>query len=307
MTLYQDVTQVNEITYTVPPLSSIREPRVYLGSLIAKAVYCAQKTVDSSFDLNSFHSYFVKNLDTSQPYRFAVEKTRNGRNFAFRSVRLIQKDKNLHNEDVYYHFEFTFKKRAVQPSLKFTQVNVPVVPQPERLRSFESILEDLPRFGFNKFQAILPVFSELLKNFEIIPCNNIEFVAGPQREVLKQHFWFKYKGTESKTNFIHQLILTYVSDIGLTYSKTSDQVNTFRLLGSLDHSGWIHDVNFTTDDYLLWEGECIMYTLGRAVTHNRIWTRSGELVASITQEAVTEGVRSLNIGPNKSSENRPKI
>ncbi|CAD5211910.1 unnamed protein product [Bursaphelenchus xylophilus] len=306
---WKNIEQIDDVTFRAPAISTTEDPRVYLGNLLAKAAFCAHRTVDSGFDLNSLHSYFVKSLNTKLPLKIIVEKTRSGRNFSFRSAQIIQKDKNFQNEEVHYHFEFTFKKRTGKGSLKFTQVNVPVVPQPERLRTFEQVLEDLPRLRFNKIQAVVPVFPEIFKNYEIIPCNGVEFVAGPQREALKQHFWFRFKGNlAERSSFIDQLILAYISDIGLTYSKTNGNIDTYRLLGSLDHSGWIHDIKFNTNDFLLWEGECTMHSLGRAVTHNRIWTRGGELIASFTQEAITEGVKPLNIKEAaRAAENRPKI
>lgn len=106
-----------------------------------------------------FNSFLQKTLGSGKiPIIFNVNRIRDGRNFVFRSVQLIQE------EEVIYHCEFTFRKvstnfvvigfkpnnfqRPKQTDLKITQVRFPSVPEPERLQTVEELREEYQKQGY---------------------------------------------------------------------------------------------------------------------------------------------------------------
>ncbi|KAI6183016.1 hypothetical protein M3Y97_00442700 [Aphelenchoides bicaudatus] len=267
--------------------------RFYAGHLISQAMFCAYQTIPRGFDINSFHSYFVKSGSDKTPMIFKVKRIRDGRNFVFRSVQLLQKD------EIIFHCEFTFRKvillkRPEKSDLKITQIRFPSVPQPERLQTVEQLREEFQRQGYgSKHESHGVVFKELLRNIEIRPCNGMEYVLGPQKPTLKQNIWVRYK-TENSTedpNF-HCLAVAYLSDIGLAFTGAMPFPKTaFRVLSSMDHSGWLHEAKFDPTEYMLFEQECLMNTSGKCLIHGRLWSRNGELITSFSQEALVETIK----------------
>lgn len=54
---------------------------------------------------------------------------------------------------------------------------------------------------------------------------------------------------------------------------------------SLDHSMWFHDLSdFRADDWNLFEIRCVSAGDSRALTFLKVWTRTGKLVLSCSQE-----------------------
>jgi acyl-CoA thioesterase-2 len=60
--------------------------RVYGGQVVAQALRAAALTVDDSHRVHSIHGYFIRAGTVSEPIRFEVDRTRNGRSFSTRRV-----------------------------------------------------------------------------------------------------------------------------------------------------------------------------------------------------------------------------
>lgn len=44
---------------------------------------------------------------------------------------------------------------------------------------------------------------------------------------------------------------------------------------------------------MLFEQECLMHTNGKSLVHGRLWTKTGELIASFSQEGVVEKIEPI--------------
>lgn len=60
--------------------------RLFGGQVLAQALRAALHTVDPAFSPHSLHAYFIRGGTHVEPVRFEVERLRNGRSFAARSV-----------------------------------------------------------------------------------------------------------------------------------------------------------------------------------------------------------------------------
>jgi acyl-CoA thioesterase-2 len=63
---------------------------LYGGQIVAQALRAAAHTVDERFRVHSLHAYFIRRGDDTEPIRFEVDRTRNGRSFATRRVEARQ-------------------------------------------------------------------------------------------------------------------------------------------------------------------------------------------------------------------------
>jgi acyl-CoA thioesterase-2 len=59
---------------------------LYGGQIVAQALRAACATVEPQFRVHSLHAYFIRRGDHEEPIRFEVDRIRNGRSFATRSV-----------------------------------------------------------------------------------------------------------------------------------------------------------------------------------------------------------------------------
>jgi acyl-CoA thioesterase len=66
---------------------------VFGGQVIAQSLVAAGKTISSPLGLHSQHCYFVLPALASPPIEFHVERLRDGRSYATRLVRAVQRDK----------------------------------------------------------------------------------------------------------------------------------------------------------------------------------------------------------------------
>ncbi|KAI6202684.1 hypothetical protein M3Y94_00469100 [Aphelenchoides besseyi] len=288
---WTDITSIGDDSFVSENVSRVRDGRFYGGYLIAQALYCAYQTIPTDFDINSFHSYFVKSGVDNQPIRFKVRRIRDGRNFIFRSVQLLQ-------TELIYHCEFTFRKRPDKPDLKITQAQFPNVPTPDRVANVNELQDEFRRRGYKSHDDHGVVFPEILRDLEVCPCNGMEYLIGPQRPTLKQNIWVRYRPqlNERGDNRVQAcLAIAFMSDIGLTFTGGLPFHVAFRNISSNDHSGWMHDLNFNPNEFMLFEQECLMHSRGNSLVHGRLWTQNGELIASFSQEAAIEQVRALEL------------
>jgi acyl-CoA thioesterase-2 len=63
---------------------------LYGGQIVAQALHAASATVDPSQRVHSLHAYFIRRGDHSEPVRYEVTRTRNGRSFTTRHVEARQ-------------------------------------------------------------------------------------------------------------------------------------------------------------------------------------------------------------------------
>ena len=63
---------------------------LYGGQIVAQALGAAAATVDPAYRVHSLHAYFIRRGDHSEPVRYEVARTRNGRSFCTRTVEARQ-------------------------------------------------------------------------------------------------------------------------------------------------------------------------------------------------------------------------
>jgi acyl-CoA thioesterase-2 len=104
-----------------------------------------------------------------------------------------------------------------------------------------------------------------------------------------KHVWFRADGEVPEDSQVHRYVLAYASDFHLISTALMPHgVSAFQpdlQVASLDHALWFHG-DLRVNDWLLYTMESPWAGNARGLSHGRIFTRDGRLVASVTQEGL---------------------
>ncbi|KAH7711915.1 Protein Y87G2A.2 [Aphelenchoides avenae] len=259
--------------------------RTFGGQVLAQALMAAYQTVPDGFLVNSLHCYFVRGGEEKTPIIYEVKRIRNGRNFAIRTVEAIQYGTVIHSS------EFSFQKEANVPHLKVTP-QFPQVPSPESLPTTQENKAHYLRANGGDPKVIRGLNTDrIAPSVELRPCDGDLYMlgaAGDDAKPLKQYVWVKYNDKVEADDFrLAHSTVAYLSDLTLVNTAMLPfPPQRFKLTTSLDHSAWFHEFRFDANEWLLYEQECVAHADNRSLVHGRIWTRSGRLLASTSQEVL---------------------
>jgi acyl-CoA thioesterase II len=254
---------------------SIGSGRVFGGQVLAQALVAARRTVDEPREAHSLHGYFILPGDVAAPIVYFVDRLRDGRSFTTRRVTAIQHGRAIFNMAASFHLE---------ESGIVHQPEMPDVPPPE---SLESEL-DLLRKMANRIPERVRGFYTSDQPIEFRPIDPVDPFRPEKRPPLKR-VWLRARGDVGPLEVSHQAVLAYASDYGLLGSALLPHRLSLQMpqlqAASLDHALWFHRP-FRTDDWLLYEMESPTTGGSRGFTRGSIYARTGELVASVTQEGL---------------------
>eukprot|EP00746_Dinoflagellata_sp_MGD_P128762 gnl/MRDRNA2_/MRDRNA2_63055_c0_seq1.p1 gnl/MRDRNA2_/MRDRNA2_63055_c0~~gnl/MRDRNA2_/MRDRNA2_63055_c0_seq1.p1 ORF type:complete len:372 (+),score=55.61 gnl/MRDRNA2_/MRDRNA2_63055_c0_seq1:69-1118(+) len=77
--------------------------RVYGGQALAQSIAAAQRTVPADQKVHSIHGYFLLAGESGIELLFDVERVRDGRSFATRTVKAIQRNKAIFEASISFH------------------------------------------------------------------------------------------------------------------------------------------------------------------------------------------------------------
>ncbi|KAL1546411.1 palmitoyl-CoA hydrolase [Salvia divinorum] len=266
---------------------AIKHVSVFGGQFLGQALAAACKTVDCQKICHSLHAYFILPGDLSRPIKYKVHLVRDGKSFATRRVEAIQRGK------VVFTLMVSFQKE--EQLFIHHMVTMPSVPDPEKLVSREELREQRlvdPR--------ILRTYRNDAAGTDFLPwpielrfCEPDNAATDYKKSPPSLRYWFRARGIVSDDQALHRCIVAYASDLFfLEVSLNPHYENGFQSTNvSLDHSMWFHKP-LRADDWLLYVrvNSPISHS-GRGFVSGRMFTRTGELVVSITQEGLLRRVR----------------
>jgi acyl-CoA thioesterase-2 len=161
---------------------------------------------------------------------------------------------------------------------------MPDVPDPEtlppELQLIREMADQLP-------EALRPVLTQD-RPIDFRPVAPLEIGRAEKREPIR-YSWFRAIGTLPDDVATHQAVLAYASDYGLLITALQPHGLSYRSrtlqLASLDHSLWMHRP-FRADEWLLYSTDSPVTAGARGFVRGAIYSRSGELVASVAQEGL---------------------
>jgi acyl-CoA thioesterase II len=248
--------------------------RIYGGQVLAQSVVAASRTVDEDRPIHSMHGYFILPGDLGAPVVYFVDRLRDGGSFTTRRVTGIQHGRAIFNMSASFH--------RVEPGVEH-QTPMPAVPGPEGLTPEVELLRGMSDRIPEHLRDILTQDRPL----DIRPVDPVDpFDPEPRPPV--RYVWIRAHG-EVGDPLHHRAILAYASDYGILGAALQPHGITFRrdnvMVASLDHAIWYHRP-FRVDDWLLYAMESPATAGARGFSRGAVYTRTGELVASVAQEGL---------------------
>lgn len=241
--------------------------RLFGGTVAAQALSAAYQTIDG-IDVHSLHSYFLRPGDPTIPVIFDVDRIRDGRSFATRRVVARQRGEAIFNLSASFHREEDgFEHQRAKPD----------VPSPDGFRSPEDYGVTGRDYLPNGWQTTgLPI--EMRRDH------------GPDDWAAEQpvrRLWFRINGDLPDDDGLHNVILTYMSDLALMSTAVRFHRSGFDsiMAASLDHSLWFHR-KVRVNEWLLYDMQSPSAQGARGLNFGHLYTQEGDLVASAAQEGL---------------------
>jgi acyl-CoA thioesterase-2 len=249
--------------------------RVFGGQVFAQALVAARRTVEGDREAHSAHGYFILPGDLKAPIVYFVDRLRDGKSFTTRRVTAIQHGQAIFNLSASFHVEE--EGFSHQPKM-------PDVPAPEDLAPELSLIREM---ADQIPEPIRPVITQD-RPIDFRPVSPLDAFNPEPREPTR-YVWFRVIGALPPELWLHQAILAYASDYGLLTTALQPHGIGFRTKGlqlaSLDHSVWLHR-RFRADEWLLYSMDSPVMSGARGFVRGAIYSRAGELVASVAQEGL---------------------
>jgi acyl-CoA thioesterase-2 len=268
--------------------------RVYGGQVFAQALVAARRTVDAEREAHSAHGYFILPGDLTAPIVYFVDRLRDGKSFTTRRVTAIQHGQAIFNLSASFH---------IVESGVTHQPEMPKVTPPEDLVNELELLRGISdRIPEDQREILLQE-----RPIDFRPVAPLDFFNPEPRDPVR-HVWFRAAGMLSDDALTHQAVLAYASDYGLLVTALQPHGVAFRTpglqLASLDHSVWMHRP-FRADEWLLYAVDSPIATGARGFVRGQIFSRNGELVASVAQEGLVRLRQPRPVGASVHAPARP--
>jgi acyl-CoA thioesterase-2 len=249
--------------------------------VFAQALVAARRTVDEPREAHSVHGYFLRAGDLAAPIVYFVDRPRDGGSFTSRRVTAIQ-----HGETI-FHLSASF--HIAEPGLEH-QAPMPDVPPPESLPAEL----DLIRGMVDRIPEDLRKVLTQDRPLDFRPVGSLDPFLPEKRPAARQ-VWFRAISRLPDAPIVHQALVAYASDYGLLPTALYPHGVGYRdrrlQMASLDHALWLHRP-FRADEWLLYSIDSPAAAGARGFVRGMIFTREGELVASVAQEGLMRVVPS---------------
>ncbi len=271
-----DLERTGENSFRGTSAFSIRN-RVFGGQIVSQALVAAARTVEGA-EPHSLHGYFLVGGDPSAPIEYEVERMRDGRSFSTRRSVAIQ-----HGQPI---FTLTCSFHTPEPGFEHA-LEMPEVPDPETLKSPDRIA----LASSHLVPAALQRYFKQEQAIDVRPVDLGRYFPKSERSPLPalQNIWMRANGSLPDDPAIHRAILAYLSDMTMIDTiLVRHQRTVFDpdvMAASLDHAIWFHRP-FRADEWLLYSQISPSTHGGRGLARGSLYSRDGQLVASVIQEGL---------------------
>nr|WP_201469686.1 acyl-CoA thioesterase II [Microbacterium hydrocarbonoxydans] len=244
--------------------------RIYGGQVLAQSLLAAERTLPEDRAVHSMHGYFLRPGDASQGLTIAVDRIHDGRSFSTRRSQAYQGGVPI--------FSMIASFQDQDPGVEHAVTMPDRVPSPESLRPDEQRVEGLP-----------PGAARMLSDraADVRHIDSPLFLPSDDERVPHQGVWMRMRSRLPDDQRIHRAALAYLSDMTIQESILRAHGLHWSLAGlkvaSLDHAMWWHRPA-RVDEWLLYMQESPNARGGRGLAQGRIFSRTGELIASVAQE-----------------------
>ena len=250
--------------------------RIFGGQILAQSLHAAYQTVPENRIAHSLHGYFILMGDIDLPVEYEVDRIRDGNSFTTRRVVAYQNGKAIFN------MAASFQKNE---SGVDHQIDAPNILPPEVLTSDMQQVERIKYKNPNYYKSLKKA---QLKMFDIKPVEIMSHIE-TKNAIPYSHVWLKTKEMIRMGLPEKQQLLAFSSDINLIATATKphrEEINQKSVfIASIDHAMWFHR-DFEIDDWLLYAMDSPSASSARGYTRGSIFSKSGTLIASVSQEGL---------------------
>ena len=250
--------------------------RIFGGQILAQSLNAAYQTVPENRIAHSLHGYFILMGDIDLPVEYEVDRIRDGNSFTTRRVVAYQNGKAIFN------MAASFQKNE---SGVDHQIDAPNILPPEVLTSDMQQVERIKYKNPNYYKSLKKA---QLKMFDIKPVEIMSHIE-TKNAIPYSHVWLKTKEMIRMGLPEKQQLLAFSSDINLIATATKphrEQINQKPVfIASIDHAMWFHR-DFEIDDWFLYAMDSPSASSARGFTRGSIFSKSGTLIASVSQEGL---------------------
>lgn len=246
--------------------------RTFGGQLVSQAIVAAGRTVGDR-PVHAVNAHFVRGGDVKKPIEYHVERHRDGRAFANRTVTASQDGQEL--------FVMLAAFQEWGRGLEHAHER-PDVPDPESLPRIEQ--------SFAGFEDKLEMFVNAPRPIDLRYTNDPSWILKGTGEKLNHNrVWMKADGTLPDDPLLHNATLGYSSDTTVLDSIITTHGLSWGLdrivAATVNHSIWFHRP-FRFDEWTLYATESPVAAGSRGLATGRFYARTGELLATTVQEGV---------------------
>ena len=260
--------------------------RTFGGQVAAQALRAAQLTLDEQGDaaaaqkvVHSLHSYFLAPSDSRVPLEISVERLRDGRTYSQRLTRAFQNGqlKYLQISSFRIPRDRGPEHQVAAPDVVAPDQLVPGMSQPSTAR------------------VLLGDWDEW--DIRMVPEAGRDYSLPAPTGPGFRNIWFRNKAQDLPQDpAVHAAALTYMTDMTLLRASLINHPNMAVQLASLDHTIWFVRPP-RVDDWLLYSQDSSSAHRGASLTRGRIFDRAGNLIAEVSQEGLTRGLRQPDAVP----------
>jgi acyl-CoA thioesterase II len=246
--------------------------RVYGGQVLAQSIVAAGRTIPDGRVAHSMHGYFLRPGDADKGITFAVDRIHDGRSFATRRTQAYQEGVPI--------FSMIASFQDEGPGLEHQAPMPDDIPAPEDLPDLDVALRDAHPMSRR-------LFVERPVDLRHIP--SPIYVAVDGEHAPRQAVWVRVRRRMPDAPALHRAALAYLSDLTIQESILRAHgvawITPGLKVASLDHAMWWHREG-RVDEWMLYVQESPSARGGRGLATGRIYTREGELLASVAQEVM---------------------
>ncbi|MFD5600523.1 acyl-CoA thioesterase [Leucobacter sp. NPDC058333] len=272
LTVIDSGARTREDILTGPPLPT-PHGRSFGGQVLGQAIAAAGSTVPKDREIHSMHGYFLRPGDADAHMTFEVDRLRDGRSFSTRRVQAYQ-----HGEA---RMSMIASFQTDDPGLEHQeQLDLSDVADPDSLPTIWEKYSHLSGHGRASWVLERPF------DFRYVESDIMLEVA---ERTSTQRVWMRSREPFDASPLLHAAALAFGSDYLLLEPVARMHGIPWATPGmraaSLDHAMWFHRP-FRVDEWLLYELDSPTAQGGRGLAHGRFFDRSGNHVASVTQESM---------------------
>ncbi|QTG80333.1 acyl-CoA thioesterase [Arthrobacter crystallopoietes] len=247
--------------------------RVFGGQVLAQSILAAIRTVPGDRQIHSMHGYFLRPGDANEPITFGVQKLRDGRSFSARRTHAYQNGVPI--------LSMIASFQVPAEGLDHCEPFPENIPDPESLPSTADLLGEFDHPIAQQWAYQRP--------FDIRHVQQPLYISAEGEREPTNAVWMKSKGPLPDDLDLHRAALAYASDYTLLEPILRRHgiawISPGMKFASLDHAMWWHRP-FRADEWLLYVQNSPSASGARGLGVGRVFSRSGELVATVAQEGM---------------------